>query len=197
MWFTASAEAVPPELRTEEFVARPITADDAAADHAALMETRQQLRLWEQSSWPADDFTVEANREDLVGLERRHAENRAYTYTVVDPRGSECLGCVYIFPTTATFLAKSAVTPVGDDEWANVDAVVYFWVRLSRMQQGMDERLLAALRSWFAGVWKFERTVYVTNEQFGEQVEVIRRTDLELKFELVEPGKPGKYLVFG
>ncbi|MDF2510059.1 MAG: hypothetical protein K0Q52_3918, partial [Microbacterium sp.] len=43
---------VPAGLRTSEFVLRPITADDAERDHAAVMETRDDLRLWEQSTWP-------------------------------------------------------------------------------------------------------------------------------------------------
>jgi len=192
-----SDEPVPTGLRTDEFVLRPITADDAERDYAALMETRDDLRLWEQSTWPADDFTVEANRDDLVGLERRHAEHRAFTYTVVDPDDTQALGCVYVFPTSAAFLTKATVTPVSDDAWADVDAVVYFWARRSRMEQGMDERLLAALRPWFRDEWKTDTTVYVTNEQFTQQAELLHGTDLRLKFELVEPGKPGTYLVFG
>ena len=192
-----SDEPVPTGLRTDEFVLRPITADDAERAYAALMETRDDLRLWEQSTWPADDFTVEANRDDLVGLERRHAEHRAFTYTVVDPDDTQALGCVYVFPTSAAFLTKATVTPVGDDAWADVDAVVYFWARRSRMEQGMDERLLASLRPWFRDEWKTDATVYVTNQQFTQQAELLRGTDLRLKFELVEPGKPGTYLVFG
>jgi hypothetical protein len=195
--FTDPNEPVPAELRTAEFVLRPIVADDAAADYDAVMETRESLRLWEQSTWPADDFTVEANRKDLVDLEQRHGAHRAFTYTVLEPGGTECLGCVYVFPTSAKFLAKSEVTPVGDDAWDDVDAVVYFWARLSRMETGMDERLLAALRTWFTEQWQLKTTVYVTNEQFKQQVELIERTDMALKFELLEPGKPGKYLVFG
>ena len=197
MSFTDPGEAVPGELTTDEFALRPISADDAVWDHAAVMETREQLRLWEQSTWPADDFTVEANRKDLVDLERRHAEHRAFTYTVLDPHGTECLGCVYIFPTSATFLARSAITPVGAGSWADVDAVVYFWVRRSRIESGMDERLLAALRTWFDEEWTFERVIYVTNERFEQQVDLISRTDLTLQFELIEPGKAGKYLGFG
>src|SRR5262245_22440341 len=166
-------------------------------DYAAVVETREYLRLWEQSAWPEDDFTVAANRKDLVNLEQRHAEHRAFTYTVLSPDGARCLGCVYIFPTSAKFLMKSTVTPIGDDKWADLDAVVFFWARLSEMEKGLDERLLAALRAWFNEVWKLERTVYVTNEQFGQQVDLIERTDMSLKFELLEPGKPGKYLVFG
>lgn len=197
MPITDSNEPVPAGLRTADFVLRPIVADDAEKDHAAVMETREHLRLWEQSTWPEDDFTVEANHADLIDLEKRHAEHRAFTYTVLEPNGTECVGCVYVFPTSASFLVKSTVTPVGDDQWADVDAVIYFWARLTQMEAGADELLLTALRAWFAEEWKLERAVYVTNEHFTQQVDLIDRTDLILKFELVEPGKPGKYLVFG
>jgi hypothetical protein len=195
--FTDSTEPCPATLRTEEFALRPIVADDTEMDYAAVMETREHLRLWRQSTWPEDDFTVESNRKDVVELEQRHAAHRAFTYTVLDPDGARCLGCVYVFPTSATFLAKSTVTPVGDDEWADVDAVIFFWARLPQMEMGMDERLLASLRAWFRDEWKLEKTVYVTSEQFTQQVDLLNRTDLNLKFELVEPGKPAKRLVFG
>jgi hypothetical protein len=140
---------------------------------------------------------VGANRKDLIDLEQRHAAHRAFTYTVLDPDGTSCLGCVYVFPTSATFLARSTVTPVSDDEWADVDAVIFFWARLSAMARGMDERLLAALRPWFKDDWQLENTVYVTSEQFTQQVDLLDRTDLNLKFELREPGKPRKRLAFG
>jgi hypothetical protein len=195
--FTDSTEPCPATLRTEEFALRPIVADDTEMDYAAVMETREHLRLWRQSTWPEDDFTVESNRKDVVELEQRHAAHRAFTYTVLDPDGARCLGCVYVFPTSATFLANSTVTPVGDDEWADVDAVIFFWARLPQMEMGMDERLLASLRAWFRDEWKLEKTVYVTSEQFTQQVDLLNRTDLNLKFELVEPGKPTKRLVFG
>jgi hypothetical protein len=195
--FTDSTEPVPAELRTEEFALRPIVVGDTELDYAAVMETREQLRLWRQSTWPEDDFTVAANREDLVELEERHAAHRAFTYTVLDPAGTSCLGCVYVYPTSATFLAKCTVIPVGGHEWADVDAVIFFWVRLPQMEAGMDERLLTALRTWFHEEWKFEKVVYVTSEQFTQQVDLMGRTDLTLKFELLEPGKPRKRLVFG
>ncbi len=197
MPITDLTEPVPPELKTDEFALRPIVVDDTETDYAAVMETREHLRLWRQSTWPEDDFTVEANRQDLIDLEERHAAHRAFTYTVLDPDGTRCLGCVYVFPTSATFLAKSTVIPVGEDRWADVEAVVFFWVRLSQMELGMDERLLSALRAWFKDEWKLEKTVYVTSEQFTQQVDLLDRTDLSPKFELLEPGKARKRLVFG
>jgi hypothetical protein len=188
---------VPSGLTTDEFVLRPIRATDAPADFEAVMETREHLRLWEQSEWPTDDFTVEGNRDDLVGLEERHDAHYAYTYTVVDPAGTEALGCVYIFTIGAKFLARSEVTPLGDDRWDDVEAVVYFWARRSRMETGMDARLLDALRGWFVTEWKLSRVVFVTNEQFEQQVDLIEHTDLRRQFELREPDKAGTYLVYG
>ncbi|KAF2413826.1 hypothetical protein B1729_07775 [Microbacterium sp. B35-04] len=197
MSFVDPEAPVPSGLRTSEFVLRPITADDAERDHAAVMETRDDLRLWEQSTWPADDFTVDDNRGDLIDLAQRHEAHRAFTYAVLDPAGDQSLGCVYLFPTTAAFLARSAVTSVGDADWAAVDAVTYFWVRGSRIGTGMDARLLAALRTWFAEEWRFQRPVFVTNEQFSQQAALLDGTDLRLQFELREPDKPGTYLVYG
>lgn len=140
---------------------------------------------------------MEANRADLLDLEERHAQRRAFTYTVLDPDGTTCLGCVYIFPPTATFLAKSTVESVGGQTWADMDAVVYFWTRQLQMDSGVDARLLEKLRTWFAEEWKLSRTAFVTHEQFTQQVGLIEGTDLVLQFELVEPGKPGKYLAYG
>ena len=201
--FTDPARPVPTGLRTAEFVLRPIVADDAAMDYAAVMDTREDLRLWRQSTWPEDDFTLEANRADLVDLvdlvdlEERHAADRAYTYTVLDPAGTTCVGCVYVFPTSATFLAKSTVSALGEDEWADIDAVVFFWARLARVAAGMDERLLAALRAWFADEWRLDNTVYATSERYTQQVDLLQRTDLQLMFEVREPDQSGKRLVFG
>jgi hypothetical protein len=195
--FTDSTEPVPARLETEDFTLRPIVVGDTEMDYAAVMETREQLRLWRQSTWPEDDFTVEANRKDLVDLEERHAANRAFTYTVLDPNGTRCLGCVYVFPISAKFLATCTVTPVAEDQWVDVDAVIFFWVRLPQMETGMDERLLSALRTWFSEEWNLNNTVYVTSEPFTQQVDLMACTDLKLKFELLEPGKPRKRLAFG
>ena len=189
---------IPAGPKTDEFFLRPILATDAALDFEAVMETRADLRVWEQSSWPADDFTVEANRQDLADLEQRHVERRAFTYTVLNPSGSECLGCVYIFPIDAAFLTRATVTAVIEDaHWAEVDAVVYFWVRNSRISSDMDVRLLAAIRTWMDRDWALARTVFVTNEQFERQVRLLERARLQVKFELREPDKPGGYVVYG
>lgn len=187
---------VPDGLKTDGFVLRPITAADAEMDYAAVMESREYLRTWEQSSWPEDDFTVAANREDLEGLEQRHANRRAFTYTVLNPAGTECLGCVYLMPPDARMFAGARITPVTDRQWDDYGAAVYFWIRRSRLATGTDRALLDALRTWLARDWSLGGHLFVTNEQFAQQVGMIEQAGLQLRFEIEEPGKPGRYLAY-
>ncbi len=186
----------PSGLTTDGFVLRPILATDAELDYAAVMESRDYLRTWEQTTWPEDDFTVAANRADLEKLEERHVARQAFTYTVLDPAGTECLGCVYLMPTDARSFAGARITPVGDHRWDDYDAAVYFWVRRSRLAARTDRALLDALRTWLATDWRLGGHLFVTNELFTQQVELIRDTDLELRFEVEEPDKPGRYLAY-
>ncbi|MCD0446491.1 hypothetical protein LO763_23010 [Glycomyces sp. A-F 0318] len=186
----------PEGLTTGDFTLRPILAADAEADYAAVMESRDYLRSWEQSSWPEDDFTVEANRADLEKLERRHANRETFTYTVTDPAGAECLGCVYVVAPDARMFTQARITPVGDRRWEEYEAAVYFWVRRSRLATGTDRALLDALRAWFAKDWGLPSPLIVTNEQFAQQVEMIEGAGLRLRFEIAEPDKPGRYLAY-
>ena len=189
--------SIPKSLKTDAFVLRPITAADAALDHAAVMESREYLRSWEQSTWPEDDFTVAANRADLAKLEKWNAEHLAFTYTVLDPTECECRGCVYVFPTNASMFQKAQIAPVDGSEWDEYEATVYFWVRKSEMEGGKDAVLLEALRHWIRSDWNLSRHLFVTNEQFEQQVQLLDSTDLRLRFTIDEPGKPGTYLAYG
>ena len=197
-WVPFARDLTPPARSvTADFVLRPITAADAEVDHEAVMESRELLRLWEQSTWPADDFTVEDNRADLEKMEQRHASGVAFGYTMLSGDESACLGCVYVFAHDARFLAAADVVAVTDAPWDRIDAAVYFWVRVSQLSQGLDRSLLQHLRRWFAEVWGFDDVVFVTSELFTQQVRLLEDTDLELRFELVEPGKPARYLAYG
>jgi hypothetical protein len=161
------------------------------------MESRAALRLWQQSSWPADDFTVEDNRADLQRMEERHVAGVAFGYTVLSPDETRCLGCVYVFAPDARFLAVSDVAAVDGGRWDRIDAAVYFWVRTSTTADELDRSLLSCLRRWFRDDWGFEDVVFVTSELFTQQVQLIESTDLALRFEIVEPDKPSRYLAYG
>lgn len=186
----------PAELRTDEFLLRPIRASDAELDYEAVMESKEFLRRWEQSSWPADDFTVDANREDLDKLERRHADGESFTYTVMNTTETQCLGCVYILPTTARFFSRAQITPLDGARWSACEAAVFFWIRKARLVDELDRRLLDALGPWLAHDWRVEHYLIVTNEQVEQQVAMIEGAGLRLRFRLERPNEPGKSLAY-
>ncbi len=186
----------PAALRTDAFLLRPIRASDAELDYEAVMASKEYLRPWEQTGWPADDFTVDANRADVAKLERWHAAGERFTYTVLDPTGTHCLGCVYLLPTGAPLFARRQIAAIAAARWSEYDVAVNFWVRTSRLADGLDRRLLDALGPWLDDDWHIGRHLIVTNEQVAQQVSLIESTDRRLRFRLTDPKEPGKSLAY-
>jgi hypothetical protein len=196
MAFNKDDFQAPEELRTDEFLLRPIRAFDAELDYEAVMESKEFLRQWEQSSWPEDDFTVEGNREDLAKLERHHADGESFTYTTMNPTETQCLGCVYIFPTAARLFSRAQISAIDGAWWSEFEAAIYFWIRKSRLADKLDRRLLEALGPWLEHDWRIERYLIVTNEQFEQQVAMIEGANRQLRFQLTFPNEPGKSLAY-
>lgn len=92
-----SPAILPPPPRSVWFVTEPLDPAHAELDFEALMSCRVRLREELQwGEWPAEDFTLKQNLEDL----RRHRDEfdrgQAFAYTVLSPDRSRCLGCIYI-----------------------------------------------------------------------------------------------------
>ena len=188
----------PPEgLRTDEFLLRQLVVADAELDYEAVVESKEFLRVWEGTDWPEDDFTVEANRADMEKMEGRHNDRHSFAYTVMNPTETECFGCVYIFPTDVSWLAKTQVDALGDDAWSAYDMCLSFWVRTSRLADGLDRRLLDAVNSWLMNDWPIKDHVVVTVEQLDQQVAMIEGTGLQRTFRLTEPDDDRASLAFG
>ena len=188
--------AIPDGLVTDVFLIRPLSTTDVELDYTAVMESKEFLRKWDQSSWPEDDFTLADNLEDLERHEREHINRQSFTFTVMNPAETECLGCIYIFPRTARWLSPAETTPIGNTEWADYEAVVLFWIRQSRLAEGMDRQLLDSLRPWLAQAWTFDGHLFLTNEQFEQQVAMFEAANLQLQFEVKLPKQPGKFRAY-
>jgi hypothetical protein len=186
----------PAELRTDAFLLRPIRASDAALDYEAVMASREYLRPWEQSGWPADDFTLDANRDDVRKLERWHADRERFTYTVLNPTETQCLGCVYILPTNAPLFARKQIAALDGARWSEYAVAVNFWVRTSRLADGLDRRLLDALGPWLVHDWHIAHHLVITNEQVEQQVALIDGSNRRLRFRLTDPRQAGKSLAY-
>jgi len=148
---------IPTELRTDEFLLRPLLASDAALDYAAVMASRDLLHLRSGGSWPRDGFTLDENRADLEAHERDFRERAGFTYTIMNPGETECLGCVYIYPL-GRILARADASP-GDG--INPDAAeASFWVRPACVARDLDRRLFVALLPWLRGDFAFSELYF-------------------------------------
>jgi hypothetical protein len=193
MLFYPQDAPVPAELKTDEFTLRPLLATDVELDYDAVMSSKEMLRVWSQGDWPADDFTLQGNLEDLEWHETEHLEREAFTFTVMNPAETECLGCVYINSLerlSKRFKATEAELAALED----YQACTSFWVRQSRLADELDRLLLAALVAWFERDWAFSRVFFNVHEQVQRQARLLAEAGLEKLYVL---GEGVKYWIYG
>lgn len=133
----------PTSLATDQFRLEPLGPQHNLADHAAWMSSIEHIRStpgYPDGRWPPPTgMTPEENLADL----RRHADDFArragFTFTVLDARDGDVVGCVYLYPS-----------PI--EEW---DVTVQSWVRSDRSD--LDRPLADAVAGWLATHWPWTR----------------------------------------
>jgi hypothetical protein len=153
-------------MRTDLLLLRPLRTTDVELDYDAVMASAEQLRMWSDSEWPADGFTLAGNLADLQTHQDEHEQGEAYTYTVLTPDGARCLGCVYL-----TALAQQMLPACTD---AAAGTAVRFWVRTAEVDHDLDRHLLAALRAWLSAEWAFDCVVYPVNSLNKRQAALLQ-----------------------
>jgi hypothetical protein len=171
MPFYPDDATVPVELRTDAFVLRPLRAADAALDYEAVMATQESLRQRTAGRWPRSGFTLAENLEDLEGHEADFQAHRGFTYTVLEPEDTRCLGCVYVYPLE---------DDGGDGEIRDNEAVVWFWVRPDGVAADLDRRLLAALVPWLRSDYAFTRVVFRVWTTDARQMALMSETGMRV-----------------
>jgi RimJ/RimL family protein N-acetyltransferase len=159
---------VPTELRTDKFLLRPLRAADVALDYEAVMATQEPLRQRTGGRWPRPGFTIEENLTDLEGHEADFQARRGFTYTVMNPNETRCLGCVYVYP-----LEDDRDGETGDNE-----AVVWFWIRPDRVAEDLDRRVLEAIVPWLRNDFAFDRVVFRTSSNDEQQIALMGEVGL-------------------
>jgi hypothetical protein len=180
MAFHPQYRAVPATMRTERLLLRPLRTTDVELDYAAVMSSAEQLRMWSDSEWPADDFTLADNLADLQMHQDEHEQGEAYTYTVLTPDGARCLGCVYF-----TALAPQ-MQPVCTG--ASAAVAVRFWVRTAEIDHDLDRHLLAMLRKWLNSEWFFDCVAYPLNQLNTRQAALLQEAGSVLRLAYIRAG---------
>jgi RimJ/RimL family protein N-acetyltransferase len=166
-FYPADAD-VPAGLVTAEFTLEPLNASHVERDYDAFITSRARLNLWSGDTWPHEGFTLAENLDDLNGHDGEHRARVAFTYTVLAPDATRCLGCVYINPLER-FLRGHGVPEDDRPPRVDDDALVTCWVRASAVASGLETRLVAALVDWLGREWSFQRVTFATTARFVEQ----------------------------
>jgi hypothetical protein len=183
---------VPEEVQTPDFRLEPLSPVHVELDYAALMESKEMLRLWSGGPWPQDDFTLADNEADLVWHEQEHRQRIAFTFTVLSPGRDRCLGCVYI-KSLARLAVAETTEPERAAEYGPLEAAVRFWVTAPQLAQELDRQLLRTLRRWFAEEWPLRRVLFHTRLANEQQMALFREQGLEPACTLTMPGRGGAH----
>lgn len=137
----------PPGLTGIGFALEPLGPEHNERDYAAWRSSTEHIRAtpgFEGRSWP-HPMTLEDNLADLERHARDFAARDGFTYTVLDSKTWDVIGCVYVYPA---------------DDGVH-DAQVRSWVRASRA--GLDVPLWRTVSDWLAsGAWPFRNVLYAS-----------------------------------
>lgn len=180
MSFYQEDARVPAGLRTDEFVLRMLAATDVDLDYDAVMASRDMLHLRSGGSWPREGFTLAENLSDLQGHEADFHARRGFTYTIMNPDETQCLGCLYIYPL-GSILRRIGVDAAEAANAASDDAAeASFWVRQERVADDLDKRVLAALLPWLRRDFAFSRLYLRAFEREQRHVAIFAEAGLRL-----------------
>lgn len=193
MAFAPYDQPIPEKLTTDEFLFRPLRATDVERDFEAVVESAAQLRELFQGTWPRDGFTLKEDLHDLEMHEKEHEEREAYTFTIMDPEEATCLGCIYFVPLI-TYLKD--LDEARASETTNADAAVCFWVRSSRLKDGLEERVLRQLGHWLKTEWPLRRALLTTRESALRQITLFEKVGLQEALRFPHPIAGPGFLFF-
>ena len=138
---------IPQQLETNRLRLRMLKVSDVVKDYDAVMSSIEHLQKTKpfgpNQKWPKG-LTFEQNLIDLGWHQKEFQIRSSFAYTVMNHDESECLGCIYIEPTSNL----------------GYEAKVFLWVRQSEVDSGLDEHLFESVKKWIAEMWTFKKVAY-------------------------------------
>lgn len=140
----------PEVLETDKFRLRMLKVSDVVKDYDAVMTSIEHLQgiFGPRSKWPSPDLTFEQDLIDLGWHQKEFQTRSSFAYTVMNLKETQCLGCIYIFPT----------------DKSDYEVEVYMWVRKSAYDEGLDKILYEAVKKWIVEKWPFKKVAYPGRE---------------------------------
>lgn len=157
-----------PEIHsTALFVIRRQMQSDNVLDYQAVMTSRQALRVWSDSDWPQDEFTIEENAADLDMHIGEHTRDEAYGYSIFDVTQNTLLGSLYL-SQVAAIVANYQVDPSVLARVKRFDVCADFWLRQG-VSQEITSAFLQTVQDWLSEAWWFAHVAFGSRRGMVEQ----------------------------
>ncbi len=182
-------DPIPGELESKNFRFEVLEPKHVQLDYQALMSSQDYLQRWSNSSWPEDNFSIEDNLKDLEWHYEEFKGNFAFTYTILNPDRTKCLGCIYIRPT-------DSIRNLQPEERTILQFSPYFcsyWVIDEIRQTNLSQEIFTAIKNWIKKDWMPSCQLFTSNLEIPEQLKVYQDNGFEV---LLELHLPHRYQLF-
>ncbi|MEZ5006766.1 MAG: hypothetical protein R2728_11535 [Chitinophagales bacterium] len=139
----------PKHYSSEAVTIFPTNIEFAASDFKAVMASKDELRLWSDSEWPENNFTVEANKEDLKHHVEDNEAHCAYGFMLYDANRKTCYGSLYVNPINPDSFKNAP------SEIAQFDARVDCWIRTD-IDETLKIAIVKELKNWLDNEWPIQ-----------------------------------------
>jgi hypothetical protein len=176
--------AVPPPPPVRSFALEPQRLEHTELDYEAVRASQGHLRRWSDSSWPEDDFSVAANREDL-GMHIAEAEQGiAYGYTVFSPERDKVYGSLYLNPISM-FAENYRLDEAAEAVFAQALVEVDYWLRPElEADDAFHRGFVETVHAWLVAEWGYQRPLWGSREQLTQRRIFYRRIGMKQTLEL-------------
>lgn len=139
---------VPETLETDRLRLRMLTVNDVVKDYDAVMTSIEYLQKMKPfgpgHKWPTKNLTFQQDLIDLGWHQKEFQRRTSFAFTVMSLDEKECLGCMYIYPSSNS----------------KYDAEVVMWIRQSEVENHLDHHLFDAVMQWIKDKWPFMKPGY-------------------------------------
>ena len=196
MIFFPANVPIPEELRTSDFLVRPLRASDATIDYAAYMASPDVIRIHSGGRWSTDTFTLAENQQQAAHHEQDHQARRNFTFLLLTPDQTASLGCVYYLPLVP-FLHRVAAPSALVAQVAETTAMITFWVRQEHQHTSLALHVVSAIHNWLREDWPFADHVFRVTQEEYTSVRALEQSGLQVRFDLDITTSPYHYRFFG
>jgi len=143
---------VPPRvLRYDDIVASAISRDDAAEDVRGINASLDLIRETRGGTWPTEAVTEDEIIVDEYWHECEFRDGKSFTF-ILRAHGRGYIGCAYLYPM--------GVRQPLNQELAEHDVDVSWWVTPEAYDAGYYAKAHEALQLWITNDYPFERPHY-------------------------------------